>query len=52
MNAIEDALGLPLEDVDVSRPELFANDNWHAWFARLRREAPVHYLPDSVNGPF
>ena len=52
MNAVEDALGLPLEDVDVSRPELFANDNWHAWFARLRREAPVHYLPDSVNGPF
>jgi cytochrome P450 len=43
---------VPLEEVDVSRPELFRNDVWQPWFARLRREAPVHYLADSVNGPF
>mgnify|MGYP001822994057 CR=1 FL=1 len=42
----------PLEEIDVSRPELFQNDNWQPWFARLRKEAPVHYLADSVNGPF
>ena len=42
----------PLEEIDVSRPELFQNDTWRPWFARLRREAPVHYLADSVNGPF
>ncbi len=42
----------PLEEIDVSRPELFQNDTWQPWFARLRREAPVHYLADSVNGPF
>jgi cytochrome P450 len=42
----------PLEEIDVSRPELFENDTWRPWFERLRREAPVHYLADSKNGPF
>ena len=44
--------GLPLEEVDVSQPALFAEDTWRPWFARLRREAPVHYLEDSANGAF
>jgi cytochrome P450 len=44
--------GLPLEEVDVSQPSLFAEDTWRPWFARLRREAPVHYLEDSTNGAF
>ena len=43
---------VPLEEVDVSRPELFLNDTWQPWFARLRSEAPVHFLADSINGPF
>ena len=43
---------VPLEEIDVSRPELYLNDTWQPWFARLRREAPVHFLADSVNGPF
>jgi len=43
---------VPLEEIDVSRPELFKNDTWRPWFARLRRDAPVHYLSDSDNGPF
>jgi len=47
-----DASSIPLEQIDVSRPELFQNDSWHPWFARLRQEAPVHYLEDSRNGPF
>ena len=41
-----------LEAIDVSRPELFRTDTWQPWFARLRRDAPVHYLADSANGPF
>ena len=58
MNAVTDAAtetevdSVPLEEIDVSRPELFANDTWQPWFARLRREAPVHYLADSTNGAF
>ena len=43
---------MPLEALDVSRPELFQTDTWRPWFARLRREAPVHYLADSDNGAF
>ena len=43
---------VPLDQLDVSRPDLFQNDNWHPWFARLRNEAPVHYLSDSTNGAF
>ena len=46
------ASGVPLEEIDVSRPELYRNDTWRPWFARLRKEAPVHYLADSANGPF
>ena len=37
---------------DVSKPDLFRDDTWRPWFDRLRKEAPVHYLSDSVNGPF
>ncbi|MBO6658996.1 MAG: hypothetical protein JJ934_19040, partial [Pseudomonadales bacterium] len=52
MSAIErdEALDTPLDQIDVSRPEIFQNDTWQPWFARLRKEAPVHYLSDSVNG--
>ena len=37
---------VPLEEIDVSRPELFENDTWRPWFARLRR---VVGLDVSVN---
>ena len=30
------ASGVPLEEIDVSRPELYRNDTWQPWFARLR----------------
>ena len=55
MSAIEQDLGVndvPLDKIDVSRPELFRNDTWRPWFARLRREAPIHYLAESSVGPF
>ena len=47
-----DVANCPLEDIDVSRPELFKKDTWQPWFARLRKAAPIHYIADSVNGPF
>ncbi|MEM7017786.1 MAG: cytochrome P450 [Pseudomonadota bacterium] len=54
MNAIvsPDVNNTPLEEIDVSRPEIFKNDTWRPWFERLRNEAPVHYLADSAVGPF
>ena len=47
-----DVANCPLEDIDVSRPELFKKDTWQPWFARLRKEAPIHNIADSENGPF
>ena len=46
------ASSVPLREIDVSRPELYRDDTWRPWFARLRKEAPVHFLADSANGPF
>jgi cytochrome P450 len=42
----------PLEDIDVSDPKLYEDDVWRPLFARLRREAPVHYCRQSRYGPF
>lgn len=42
----------PIEQIDVSNASIYEHDTWRPWFARLRREAPVHYLADSPNGPF
>ena len=39
----QDAYAIPLEDFDVSQPELFENDNFWAYFERMRKEDPVHY---------
>jgi cytochrome P450 len=47
-----DINNIPLHQLDVSRPEFFRDDTWQPWFARLRKEAPVHFLENSVNGPF
>lgn len=43
---------IPLDQVDVSRPELFRDDTWQPWFARLRREDPVHFVEGTANGAF
>jgi cytochrome P450 len=43
---------LPLEQFDVSRAELFGDDSWQPYFARLRRDDPVHYCAESANGPY
>ena len=42
----------PLEAIDVSDPKLYQDDVWRPLFARLRREAPVHYCRHSRYGPF
>jgi cytochrome P450 len=36
----------------MSRPERFRDDKIWPFFARLRKEAPVHYCRDSLNGPY
>lgn len=41
-----------LEFLDPSNPCRFADGSAHAMFEQLRREAPVHYCPESRFGPF
>ena len=41
-----------LEDIDVSRPELFRRNTMWPYFERLRKEDPVHYCPRSRVGPY
>ncbi len=50
--AAERAATMPLEDFDVGHPELFATDTLWPYFARLRREAPVHRSRGSLYGPY
>lgn len=46
------ALSLPLDQIDVSDPQLFSDDIWRPYFARLRREDPVHFTAESRYGPY
>ena len=43
---------MPLDKIDVSDPKLYQDDVWHPYFARLRREDPVHWVPESLYGPY
>ncbi len=49
---IPDPADVPLTDIDVSNPFMNRQGKWYPYFARLREEAPVHYLADSPFGPF
>ena len=42
----------PLGSLDVSDPAIYEQDIWQPLFARLRREAPVHYCAESRYGPY
>jgi cytochrome P450 len=43
---------LPLDAIDVSDPQLYQDDRWYPYFARLRRDDPVHYCKESRYGPY
>jgi cytochrome P450 len=42
----------PLAHFDLSDPRLYEQDVWRPYFARLRKEDPVHYQKESPFGPF
>ena len=46
------SVGEDLSRVDVSDPMIFKNDAFRPIFARLRKEAPVHYCKESPFGPY
>ncbi|HTB02270.1 MAG TPA: cytochrome P450 [Bradyrhizobium sp.] len=43
---------IPLDQIDVGDPQLFQDGNFWPYFARLRREDPVHYCGKSAFGPY
>ena len=55
MNApvnIDNPWTMPLEAIDVSQPSLYQNDTWEDYFARLRRDDPVHWTEGGMYGSF
>ena len=46
------ANSIPLDQIDVSHPELWRTNSHWPYFERLRREDPVHYCADSLFGPY
>jgi len=46
------AYSLSLDHFDVSDPALYQTDAWYPYFERLRREAPINHVPDSLYGPY
>ena len=46
------SVGEDLSRIDVSDPMIFKNDAFRPIFARLRKEAPVHYCKESPFGPY
>jgi len=50
--ARNDAYMIPIEDIDVSNPMLWATNSHWPYFERLRAEDPVHYCHTSMFGPY
>jgi len=52
IDAATDAAATPLDRIDVSNPRLYQDDCYFPYFARLRREDPVHYRQGGMYGDF
>ena len=52
MQDVLDPYSIPLDEFDVSDPQLYENDAHWPYFERLRKEAPIHYCKDSLFGPY
>ena len=46
------AWSMPLSQIDVSKAELFESGEHWDYFARLRKEDPIHYCAESEFGPY
>jgi len=50
--AHRDPWSMPLEEIDVSNPYIYQDDTWADFFARLRRDEPVHFINSPMYGPY
>ena len=48
----QDVWSVPLESIDLCRPDLFESDQIWAWFERLRKEDPVHFFEHEEFGRY
>ncbi len=51
-NVLADPWAMPLDEIDVSPPQLYGSNLQGEYFARLRKEDPVHYCANSKSGPY
>ncbi len=51
-SARELAFSLPLDQIDVTKPRLYQDDSIGHYFARLRRDDPVHWHENAYYGGF
>jgi cytochrome P450 len=42
----------PIDQIDVADARIFHDDVWPDWFARLRRDDPVHFSTNDQFGPY
>jgi len=47
-----DPYSVPLAEIDLSHPGIWAANEFLPFFERLRKEDPVHYCQDSAVGPY
>ena len=50
--AHRDPWTMPIEEIDVSNPYIYQDDTWGGFFARLRRDEPVHFINSPMYGPY
>ena len=50
--AREAAFAMPLESIDPANPDYFVEDTVGHYFARLRRDDPVHHCVSPIFGPY
>ncbi len=50
--AHRDPWSMPIEEIDVSNPYIYQDDTWAGFFARLRRDEPVHFINSPMYGPY
>jgi cytochrome P450 len=50
--AVRDAATVPLDKIEIFNPDRFTTNTFGPYFARLRKDEPVHYTAESPHGPF
>jgi cytochrome P450 len=47
-----EAFSMPLDKIDPANPQYFVDNTVEHYFARLRRDAPIHFCQSPIFGPY